>query len=98
MKKMKRQRTRTTKPRRMAVTKPRTTLLCCVRSEVPGEELARARASLQLQPGAVQHWGDSEETVRSEGVETRSVVYPDPTLTLTRLLKVKDFIRHIDIL
>ena len=55
MKNMKRQRTRTTKPRRMAVTKPRTTSLCCVSSAEPGEELARARASLQLQPGAVQH-------------------------------------------
>ena len=55
MKNMKRQRTRTTKPRRMAVTKPRTTSLCCVRSADPGEELARARASLQLQPGEVQH-------------------------------------------
>ena len=55
MKNMKRQRTRTTKPRRMAVTNPRTTSPCSERLAEPGEEFEEARASLQLQPGEVQH-------------------------------------------
>ena len=55
MKNMKRQTTRTTKPRRMAVTKPRTTSLCSERPAESGEELEVARASLQLQPGEEQH-------------------------------------------